>query len=123
MEQSEPSPNHTHDAPLVGVQISKFLDLPDGFLSFGFARPLALSPHVGSSVVVGFRLSPNLKETIRFVDDPTIPTVIINETCERCPLVGEQCLVRGADPTILLVEKQQAERRAALRQLVAEVQK
>lgn len=112
-----------NDTPLVGVQISKFLESPDRFLSFGFARPLALAPHVGSSVVVGFLLSPTLNETIRFVEDPTISTVVINETCERCPLVGEQCLVRGAEPTILAVEKQQTDRKAALRQLMAELQK
>ncbi|HXW01511.1 MAG TPA: hypothetical protein VEC93_24080 [Anaerolineae bacterium] len=91
-------------------------------MSFGFARPLVLSANVGSSVVVGFRVDTDLKRVIRFVEDPAIPVVIINETCERCPLVGEQCTVRGAEPVILREEKTKAERKIALGQLMAQLQ-
>lgn len=117
--------NSTEDftnTPLVGVQISEFLETNEQLLSFGFARPLALLQNVGSSVVVGFRVTPDLKQTIRFVEDPMIPTVIINETCERCPLTEDQCTVRGAEPSILWAETQKTERKAALNQLVAELQ-
>jgi len=107
---------------LVGAQISEFLVSKDRFLSFGFARPLALDPEMGSSAVIGFRLAPNLRQVIRFVEAPSIPVVIINETCERCPLTADQCTVRGAEPSILQAEKQKAEREAALRQLVAQLQ-
>ena len=116
-------PAQAGDTPLVGVQISEFLESHERFFSFGFARPLALTPEVGSSVVVGFRLTPDLRHTIRFVDDPAIPTVIINETCERCPLLEDQCKERGAKPTILHTEKQKAERQAIFSQLMAELQK
>ncbi len=111
-----------NEAALVGAQISEFLDSKDRFLSFGFARPLALDPEMGSSVVIGFRLTPDLRQVIRFVEDPSISVVIINETCERCPLTADQCTVRGAEPTILQAEKRKAEREAALRQLVAQLQ-
>jgi len=109
------------DAPLVGIQISEFLESQDRFLSFGFARTLTLSPNVRSSTVVGFQITPDLGQTVRFVDDPTVPTVIINETCERCPLSKEQCTVRGAEPTVLHAEKVVAKRRSALAQLMAEL--
>jgi hypothetical protein len=109
-------------APLVGAQISEFLESHERFLSFGFARPLVLSANVGSSVIVGFRVDADLKQIIRFVEDPAIPVVIINETCERCPLVGEQCTVRGAEPVILREEKTKAERKIALGQLMAQLQ-
>jgi hypothetical protein len=112
----------TSAAPLVGAQISEFLGSHERFLSFGFARPLVLSAHVGSSVVVGFRVDAELKQIIRFVEDPAIPVVIINETCERCPLVGEQCTVRGTEPIILHEEKIKAERKIALGQLMAQLQ-
>lgn len=116
------SPEQFVKTPLVGVQVSQFLDSDERFLSFGFARPLALSPQVGSSVVIGFRITPDLKQIVRFVEDPKIPAVIINETCERCPLTEAQCAVRAAEPTILRAEKQKAERKAALNQLIAQLQ-
>ncbi len=119
MDKSKPDPKAP---PLVGVQISEFLNSHDRFLAFGFARPLALSLGVGSSVSVGFRLEPTLKDTIHFVDDPTIPNVMIHETCERCPLTHEQCDERGAEASIMLAEKQQAKRRASLDQLMGELQ-
>ncbi|MBE7556393.1 MAG: ImmA/IrrE family metallo-endopeptidase [Anaerolineales bacterium] len=108
--------------PVVGAQISEFLESHERFLNFGFARPLVLSAHVGSSVIVGFRVDAELKQVIRFVEDPAIPVVIINETCERCPLVGDQCTVREAEPVILWEEKVKAERKKALNQLMAQVQ-
>ncbi len=108
--------------PLVGVQISEFLESHERFFNFGFARPLALSASGGSSVIVGFRIDAELKQIIRFVEDPAIPLVIINETCERCPLVGDQCIVRGAEPTILYEERSKLERKIALKQLMARLQ-
>lgn len=108
--------------PLVGAQISEFLESHERFLNFGFARPLVLSAHVGSSVIVGFRIDSELKQVIRFVEDPAIPLVIINETCERCPLVGDQCTVRAAPPITLYEEKSKVERKKALSQLMAQLQ-
>jgi hypothetical protein len=107
---------------MIGAQISEFLGAHERFLSFGFARPLVLSANVGSSVVVGFRVDSDLKQIIRFVEDPAIPVVIINETCERCPLMGDQCTVRGAEPTLLREEKVKMERKIALDQLRAQLQ-
>ncbi|MEW5957037.1 MAG: helix-turn-helix domain-containing protein [Chloroflexota bacterium] len=116
------NPEQFLDTPLIGVQISEFLESRDRYLSFGFARPLALSPSVGSSVVVGFLMTPDLEQTIRFAEDPAIPVSIINETCERCPLSRDQCAVRAAEPTMLQVETRKMERQAALKQLKAELQ-
>lgn len=109
-------------APVVGGQISEFLESHERFLSFGIARPLVLSANVGSSVIIGFRIDANLKQAIRFVEDPAIPVAIINETCERCSLVGDQCTVREAEPTLLLAERARVERQQALSQLMAQWQ-
>lgn len=108
--------------PLVGGQISEFLESHERFFNLGFARPLALSASGGSSVIVGFRIDADLKQSIRFVEDPAIPLIIINETCERCPLVGDQCTVRGAEPVFLTEERIRAERKKALSQLMAQLQ-
>ncbi len=78
---------------------------------------MVLSPGVASSVVIGFRVEPELRETIGFVDDPEIPHTIINETCERCPLSPQQCDVRAAPPHILETERERMARKMALNQL------
>lgn len=118
---SDPAP-FASDKPLVGAQISQFFESQDRFLSFGFARPLALSPQVGSSVVVGFQVTGDLGQTIGFIHDPKIPVYIVNETCERCPLTAEQCNVRSAEPTVLQNEQMIAARRRALAELTASMQ-
>jgi transcriptional regulator with XRE-family HTH domain len=100
-----------------GVQLSEFLDSHDRFLCMGFGRRMVLAPDVSSSVIVGFRVDADLKNTIRFLDDPAIPQVIINETCERCPLTADQCRVRAAPPAILLARQTQMARKLALSQL------
>jgi transcriptional regulator with XRE-family HTH domain len=108
----------TWDQPLVGIQMSEFLGAGDRFLNIGFARPLVLSPDVSSSVVVGFRDEPELAQEISFLDDPVVPTVLINETCERCPLTAEDCSVRAAEPTVLIKEQEKARRLEALKRLL-----
>ncbi len=112
----------TDNGPLVGAQVSEFLHSQRRVLSFGFARPLSLSPGVGSSVSLGIPLNPTVRRVIRFANDPAIPFAIINETCERCPLTAEQCTVRAAAPTIYQAEQQQREREEALKKLMAQLQ-
>ena len=101
----------------VGVQMSEFLETGDKFLCIGFGRRMVLSPGMASSVVIGFRVDPDLRETIHFADDPDIPRTIINETCERCPLRPDQCAVRAAPPIILEAQREQMARKMALNQL------
>ncbi len=109
------------ERPHVGAQISEFHETRDRFLCLGFARPLVLSPEVDSSVIVGFRVDGDLRRDVRFVEDPALPSVIINETCERCPLTAEQCTVRAVPPTVLEAEAKREERREALNLLMAEL--
>ena len=111
----------TSDLPLVDVQISEFLETKERFLCIGFARPLVLAANVGSSVIIGFRLTNDLKNTIHFAADPNIPITVINETCERCPLTPAECHVRSAPPTILVQEQVKADRKQALDRLEATI--
>ncbi|MCA9898577.1 MAG: ImmA/IrrE family metallo-endopeptidase [Ardenticatenaceae bacterium] len=105
------------ERPHVGVQMSEFVETQDRFLCLGFSREMSLTPGVTSSVIVGFRVEPDLKNTIRFTQDPAIPQVIINETCERCPLTAEQCRERAVEPTILREQQKQRERKMALMEI------
>ncbi len=108
--------------PVVAAQRSQFLESGDTFLCLGFARPLTLSPEVGSSVIVGFKYDDHLRQTIRFASDPAIPLETINETCERCPLRDEECNLRAVPPTILQEQEAIRRRKADLEQLLAQLQ-
>lgn len=107
--------------PHVGIQMSEFIDTREQFLCIGFGRRLSLSPTNKTSVIIGFRVDDDLLNTIRFAQDPTIPSVIINETCERCPLTAQQCKVRAAEPRIYQNQEAVRRRQAALRDLQIEM--
>lgn len=119
--QSEPNREAYYEEPHVGAQRSELYDSGDRFLCLGLARPLVLSPTVLSSVVVGFRMNNDLQRDVSFANDPAIPSVIINETCQRCPLTPEQCSVRAVPPTVLQEERKRERRRDALQRLMAEL--
>jgi transcriptional regulator with XRE-family HTH domain len=110
------TPQAVEEMP-IGIQLSEFLESQDQFLSMGFARQLVLSPEIYSSVIVGFRIDADLKNSIRFIEDPAIPRVIINETCERCPLQENQCHVRAAEPTILMNQERKRARELSIKLL------
>lgn len=93
-----------YNRPLVGIQIDNFSYSHERILSFGLARPLALSPQIGSSVTLGFRITPELKNIMRFVDDPAIPVTMVND-----------------EPAIPTVEKERIGRETALNQLIAKM--
>jgi transcriptional regulator with XRE-family HTH domain len=107
--------------PSPDVHISRYLEAEERYLAFGYARSLLLSPGVNSSVTVGFRLTPDLSRTVKFLDDPAISHVVINETCERCPLTPEECQVRVAPPTKLQARKVEKARKKALNRAVAQL--
>ena len=89
------------DTPHIGVQYSEFLESGDQFFCIGFSVPEGLNPEMNTSVIVGFRVDSELKNVIKFTNDPAVPREIINETCERCRLTPEQCSVRVTPPTRL----------------------
>jgi transcriptional regulator with XRE-family HTH domain len=115
------APHTFEDTPLVGVQLSEFLESQEHFFCLSLARPLVLAPQVNSSVTVGFRVDADLKHAVRFLEDPAIPHIIINETCERCPLTADQCQVRAVEPTILQAQQRETDRRLILNQLMTQL--
>lgn len=106
----------------IDVQISEYLDSHEQFFCLGFARPLVLSPHISSSVTLGFRMDSDLENTLQFLHDPAIHRAIISETCERCPLTEEQCRLRAAAPILYQQQEQKKARQQAVKQLVARLQ-
>jgi hypothetical protein len=57
---------------------------------------------------------------VRFWDDPAIPRVNVNETCERCGLAEEQCRDRVAPPAIYRQQQEQKTRETVLQRLMRE---
>ncbi|MEM8859397.1 MAG: helix-turn-helix domain-containing protein [Chloroflexota bacterium] len=108
------------NTPVIGVQVSEYLDQKAWFLCFGFAREMPLEGF-DSCGIIGFRIEPTLRSTLRFSADPNIPQVIINETCERCSLTAAQCSLRAAPPITVERDNRRLARRKAIQELTAEL--
>jgi XRE family transcriptional regulator, fatty acid utilization regulator len=106
-------------APAVTAQRSRFLDTGAEFFVVTMARPLALASDATSSVSIGFLLDDACKRAVRFWDDPAVPRVVVNLTCERCPLPESECGERGAPPTVWRRRESQERKEHALAELRA----
>jgi transcriptional regulator with XRE-family HTH domain len=107
------------EKPLISVQRSRFLDQQAEFFVLSVARPLALSPGSHSSVSLGFLLDADFERRVRFWDDPAIPRVDVNLTCERCHLAAADCTERVAEPVLSRRRAEQRRKREALAELLA----
>ena len=95
--------------PIVGVQLSRFVDTNERYLCIAMARHLALNPAATSSVSLGFRCDEDFERTVRFAADPSITRLDIDGTCERCRLTSEECQDRSAPPHLLNLQRLRSE--------------
>ncbi|TGE16229.1 XRE family transcriptional regulator [Hymenobacter elongatus] len=99
----------------ISAQRSHYFGTNDEYLCLTLAR--AGSPSEPAvSVTVGLLCDDNLKQKVRFFDDPSIPVRIVNETCERCPI--PDCEVRAAAPLEIERKQRTKELEAAIATLV-----
>lgn len=105
---------------IIGAQRSRFLESDAEFFTITLARPLALSTSANSSISLGFLMNDKFKRTVRFWNDPKVPRIDVNETCERCGLTGEQCGDRVAEPNLYRQEQALAERERRLQDFLQE---
>lgn len=120
-EQSATSMSPAAD-PRIRAQRSRFIEDQSEFLILSTARPLALQPATNSCVSLGLRIDDALKSQVRFWDDPSIPRLDVNLTCERCPLSPADCADRVAPPVFYREQQAQKQREEALAQLTQTVQ-
>lgn len=80
----------------VGILHSKFLESKDEYLCISVAQRGNLQKNTFSSLTIGFQLNDNLKNKIKFWNDPQIPMKIVNDTCEKCKILD--CRERVAPP-------------------------
>jgi transcriptional regulator with XRE-family HTH domain len=91
--------------PIVGAQLSRFVDTDARYLCVAMARHLALNPLATSSVSLGFRYDDEFERTVRFAGDPAITQLVIDGTCERCRLTKAECEDRAAAPHLLELQR------------------
>lgn len=80
----------------VGILHSKFLESKDEYFCISVAQRGNLQKNTFSSLTIGFQLNDNLKNKIKFWNDPQIPMKIVNDTCEKCKILD--CRERVAPP-------------------------
>lgn len=88
---------------IVRAQRSHYIGTEDEYLCITLARPSYPSPNRNVSVTLGLLMTPQLRQQIRFLDDPAIQLREVNKTCERCAV--PDCAERAAPP--LLVHKRE----------------
>lgn len=84
---------------LTGVQRAAFIDTDEEYLCIAVAKPGYPTIGRNVSVTLGVQLDDHARQTIRFWNDPAIPLVKVNVTCERCSL--SNCAERAAPPSVL----------------------
>lgn len=94
------------EQPLLGIQRAVFVGSGEEYLCISVAKPGHPTPRRNVSVTLGVLLDEHTKARIRFWDDPTIPVMNVNITCQRCGVMD--CADRAAPP-VMVVRK--AERR------------
>ncbi len=110
------------DGLRIDVQRSSFLRDGSEFFVVSVSRQLSLAPDRHSSVSLGFRINADFKRRVRWWNDPAVPRVEVDLTCQRCRLIGDACEERAAAPTIYLENQRQqaAEEQLAALQLEAQ---
>ncbi|WP_116107059.1 helix-turn-helix domain-containing protein [Lewinella sp. IMCC34191] len=83
----------------IEAQRSKYFGTDDEYLCITLARTDYPRPGKNVSVTLGLLITDTVREEIAFLDDPALPRVIVNTTCERCPI--EDCQVRAAPPKVV----------------------
>lgn len=106
--------------PVVGAQLSRFVDSDARYLCVAMARRLALNPSSTSSVSLGFRCDAEFERTVHFSNDPSISRLDIDGTCERCRLTERECGDRVAPPRLLQLERTRREIEQELASLIAD---
>ena len=104
-------PKAASETPLIAAQRLHFINTDQELFSITLAYPSPLVANRHISVTVSFVINQAFKRAVAFWDDPEIPRVEVNETCERCGLSSEKCSERVTPPDIY-VHQQEMERQA-----------
>lgn len=101
---------------LIGVQNSCYIDSSNSYFIISIARPMYPISGTNTSVSVGININDTFKKTVSFWNDPIIPNVEVNESCEVCSLAN--CESRAAEPLVLENKKKQSLLESALEKVI-----
>jgi XRE family transcriptional regulator, fatty acid utilization regulator len=101
---------------LTGIQRSRFQGSEDEYICFTIAQPAHPTPDTNISVTLGLLVNDELRQRIKFWNDPLIPVKEVSQTCERCPI--QDCAERVASPTVVEQERRQKRLEEALEKLL-----
>ena len=107
--------------PLIEAQRVRFLNIKKTMFSITLAYPSPLYEGRLISVTISFMLNEAFKKAVAFWDDPAIQDIDVNETCERCGLTSEQCLVRAVPGAIFRKDALLREQEQALSSIITEI--
>ncbi|MEZ4984726.1 MAG: helix-turn-helix domain-containing protein [Saprospiraceae bacterium] len=85
----------TTDDVLIQAQMSTYKDSGDTYLCISMAVPGTQNTHL-SSVTLGLLVNEALRSRFRFLNDPALPSRVVNTTCERCSIADCEARVRPA---------------------------
>ena len=106
-----------HDSPnMVAVQKSKFFETGQEYLTISWLQKDADRPHLNSCISVHLRINDQLKQVIRFTNDPSLQTRVVNSVCETCPIAD--CNVRAVPAHLYEQRKKRRETIRAVNQLL-----
>jgi len=105
---------------LIRAQRAKFMESGDEVLFISIAHSLRLRTKINRCVSLGLRVDNALKRKVKFLNDPQIPVIEVNQTCERCPLENSQCSERTVPPSVYIRQEQEELLYKRLKQLVTD---
>ncbi|MEM9887307.1 MAG: helix-turn-helix domain-containing protein [Bacteroidota bacterium] len=100
----------------VSIQRSQHYATQDEYLCLTIARSAYPSPDRHVSTTLGMLINAKVVEKIRFLNDQDIPKVVVNQTCERCPI--RDCRERVAPPIIIQQKERKKQMQQALESLI-----
>lgn len=107
--------------PLIVAQRLHFLNMDAELFSISLAYPSPLFPERHICVTISFVVNEMFRRAVKFWDDPEISRVEVNETCERCGLLPEQCAERVVPPVIYRRQQELRKQEETLNRLLQDL--
>jgi XRE family transcriptional regulator, fatty acid utilization regulator len=107
---------NTSNVPsVISIQKSKFYLTNDEYLCFTIAHPYG---ERNVSVTIGLLIDSELKNKVKFLNDPAILSREVNTTCERCGITD--CQERIVEPIVIQRKTQRLQVHEALNKILSE---
>ncbi len=103
------------NVPIADIQVSKYWETTNEYLCISIAKNDDPSTQDGVSVTVGLMINERLRQLVRFLGDPEVPTKVVNTTCERCTM--PDCPVREVAPVFEMKKRNTEQVYSALKLL------